>query len=151
MSTQEWFNVTLAALGVFATIYSIRAARQGKEADNAQQALAATSASEQSDRQQRFTEITRSLEEARRDLEYYQAELKKSRQAEKDLDAKLDRMHELWTSRHRALLERCTEMSDIVADILDSDTGIRPETRAKVSAAVNRTRAHIRSDHAAIG
>lgn len=149
MNTQAWFNFALAALGVLATIYSIRAARKGKEADNAQQALATTSASEQSDRALRFSEITRSLEEARRDLEYYQLELKKSRQAAAELDAKLDRIQAAWVARHRALLERCEEMSDIVAEAM-KNPGIRPEARAKVAAAVNKTRAHIRSDHAGI-
>jgi septal ring factor EnvC (AmiA/AmiB activator) len=140
------FNFLIGTLTVAATIYATRAGKKGKDADRAQQALSATSDAEQRDRAQRFSEITRSLQEARADLVYYKRELTESRKAEAELDRKLDKLQSEWRSRHRELLNRCQEMSDVMADIL-RDSNIPPEQRARMSEAIKQVRQHIRHDH----
>jgi flagellar motility protein MotE (MotC chaperone) len=145
---QIGFNLLLGALTVAATWYAARAGQKGKDADRMQARLALVSASEQADRTQRFAEITRSLDEARRDLVYYQNELAESRKKEEALDAKIDRLQDEWRQRHRELLDRCQEMSDVMARILSSkDSGLNSEQRQLIRAAVQRVRQHIRHDH----
>jgi flagellar motility protein MotE (MotC chaperone) len=146
MNWQVAFNFLIGTLTVLATIYATRAGKKGKDADRAQQALSATSDAEQRDRAQRFAEITRSLEEARNDLVYYKKELAESRKAEAELDRKLDKLQAEWRSRHRELLNRCQEMSDVMADIL-RDSDIPVAQRKKMSEAIRQVRQHIRHDH----
>lgn len=148
MNWQIAFNFLIGTLTVLATIYATRAGKKGKDADRAQQALSATSEAEQADRTQRFAEITRSLEEARNDLAYYKKELTESRKAEAELDRKLDRLQKEWRQRHSDLLDRCQEMSDVMAGIL-RDTNLPPEQRDQMAAAIRKVRQHIRHDHEA--
>lgn len=146
MNFQVAFNFVIGLLTVAATIYVARVAKRGKDADLRAQALAQAALTEQADRQQRFAEIVRSLEEARADLVYYKKELAESRQAETALDRKVDKLQTEWRQRHRELLERCQEMSDVVQDLLKSDN-MTPDQRSKIRAALLRVRRHISHDH----
>lgn len=145
---QTWFNLAIGALAVVASFYAARAGKRGKDADLRQQTLAVVSAAEQADRTQRFSEIVRSLEEARADLEYYKRELGESRAAEDRMEKKIDAIQNEWRIRHRELLERCQEMSDVMAKILNSAGGnLDPEQRAQIREAIGRVRRHIAHDH----
>lgn len=145
---QVVFNTIIGLLTVAATLYAIRAGQQGKQADLVQASLASVTAAEQADRSQRFQEIHTSLKEARTDLEYYKNELMESRQAEQKLEQRLDALQQEWRERHRELLERCQEMSDVMARILNSSGNTLPrEARDQIRAAINRVRTHIAHDH----
>jgi chromosome segregation ATPase len=146
-TSQAWFNLFLAAVAAFSTIYSIRAGIKGRNADRAQQSLAVVSTTEQEDRKQRFAELVRSLEEARNDLAYYKNELGESRRAEQDLDRKLDRLQNEWRLRHRELLARCKEMSDVMTRILNTTPNLDAGQRQRIREAIWRVRQHIAHDH----
>lgn len=145
---QTWFNLAIAALAVVSSFYVTRAGKKGKDADTRQQQLSTMAAAEQADRTQRFAELVRSLEEARKDLVYYKAELDESRKAEQRLESRLDSIQNEWRLRHRELLERCQEMADVMSRILNSSgNGLNREARDQIRAAISRVRMHIAHDH----
>lgn len=142
------FNTIIGLLTVAGTLYAIRAGQQGKQADLVQASLASSTAAETADRSQRFQEIHTSLKEARIDLEYYKQEAAEARQLADQLDEKFDRVQNEWRIRHRELLERCQEMADVMARILNSSgNNLTREAREQIRAAINHVRVHIAHDH----
>jgi chromosome segregation ATPase len=141
------FQFAVAALTVLAGIYATRSARRGKDAETLQQALAVQTAEEQEDRKQRFEELRVSLEAARKDLEYYSAQLERARSEAHRAVTEKDELQQEWIERHAKLLARCQALADQLEAVLAGPLTLPTATRAQIEHAIGEVERHVRDDH----
>jgi chromosome segregation ATPase len=145
-----WANVVqlaIAALTVFAGVYATRAAKRGKLAEIRQQEIAQAAAEETADRKQRFEELDRSLDAARKDLDYYEQQLDKARQERHQAITEKDRLQAEWIERHRKLLARCQSLANQIHAIINGPIKLHPAQLQRLESAVEEVANHIQEDH----
>lgn len=141
------FQIVISALTILAGVYATRSARRGKEAEVLQQALAVQTAEEQEDRKQRFEELRISLDAARKDLEYYAAQLERARKEAHDAVTEKDRLQQEWIERHSRLLARCQALADQLEAVLAGPLQLPLAHRQRIEKAIGEVERHVREDH----
>jgi chromosome segregation ATPase len=141
------FQIIVSVLTIIAGVYATRSARRGKEAEIMQQSLAMSTAEEAEDRKQRFTELMVSLEAARKDLDYYSAQLERARSEAHQAITEKDRLQQEWIERHAKLLARCQALAEQLEAVLAGPIKLPPAHRARIEKAVDEVERHIREDH----
>jgi hypothetical protein len=141
------FQIIVSALTIIAGIYATRSARRGKEAEILQQAYAVSSAEESEDRKQRFEELKVSLEAARKDLEYYSAQLERARSEANRAIVDKSELQSEWIERHAKLLSRCQALAEQLEAVLAGPLKLPPAQKARIEKAVGEVERHIREDH----
>ena len=145
-----WANVVqllIAVLTVLAGVYATRSAKRGRLAELRQQEIARAAAEETADRKQRFDELDRSLDAARKDLDYYESQLEKARQERREAVSERDRLQAEWIERHRKLLARCQQLANQIHAIINGPIKLHPAQLQRLESAVEEVANHIQEDH----
>jgi chromosome segregation ATPase len=141
------FNLAISLLTALSLFYGIRSSRRGKLAEIRQASIATAAAKESADRTQSLTELDRSLTAMRSELDYYEAQMKAARAAEREALTEKERLQQEWIERHRKLLARCQQLAEQIQAILSGPIKLHPAQQVRLEQAIEEVAQHIVDDH----